>query len=224
MMSSYCTRIVLFTLISLGFVPLGFSQEKEASKKRTVENAGTNKGGQPAIEQRVIPAQQVPEKADSKQDRMASIEERLERLESRLTRIERVLFATVKYSEAAAKKELKQAKATVEYSERLHAKGLISALQLTLDRTNLRRAEILAQMCSENVDERKIAATLDLFDARFELQRMKLELDRTEALFERSLIARRHLESDLQAVKNAEKKVAVAKEKLKALAALNEQE
>lgn len=146
-----------------------------------------------------------------------TIETRLSSIEARLTRIEAALFATVRFSEAEARKQLAAAKASLKNSETLYAKGLLSAFQMRIDRFNLERAQALHRMCIEHEDHRKIGATMEIFDAKRELEQKRFRLDSSEAMFERGFIAKKQMEIDRKEIAIAEKKLAAAKAKLKSL-------
>lgn len=146
-----------------------------------------------------------------------TIETRLSSIEARLTRIEAALFATVRFSEAEARKQLAAAKASLKNSETLFAKGLLSAFQMRIDRFNLERAQALHRMCIDHEDHRKIGATMEIFDARRELEQKRFRLDNSEAMFERGFLAKSQMEIDRKEISVAEKKLAAAQAKLKAI-------
>ncbi|MDA7541438.1 hypothetical protein N8639_01215 [bacterium] len=149
--------------------------------------------------------------------RVETIETRLSSIEARLTRIEAALFATVRFSEAEARKQLEAAKASLKNSETLFAKGLLSAFQMRIDRFNLERAQALHRMCIDHEDHRKIGATMEIFDAKRELEQKRFRLDNSEAMFERGFLAKSQMEIDRKAISVAEKKLAAAQAKLKAI-------
>lgn len=150
-------------------------------------------------------------------DRVSALEKRLESLDARLARIENVLFATLKFSESEARKQLKEARAALAQSERLHAQGLISAVQLQLDRMSLDRAQTLLRMCVNHEDHRKIGATLEVLDAKRNFERLSLQLSRTEELFEKGFAAKGQIADDRTAVIVAGQKLKLAESKLKNL-------
>ena len=150
-------------------------------------------------------------------ERIQMIEQRLDRIDSRLTRIENVLFASIRYSEAEARRQLKQAKESLAQSERLHAQGLVSASQLELDRMSLHRAETLLKMCVQNEDHRKIGAQLGILDAKQKYERLLLNLRRTQQLYEKGFAAGDQIAKDKAAIVLAAQKLKLAENKLKEL-------
>lgn len=152
-------------------------------------------------------------------DRISTIETRLNSIEARLGRIESALFASVRFSEAEARKQLVAAKASLKNSEKLYAKGLLSAFQIRIDRFNLERAEALHRLCVDHEDHRKIGATMELYDAKSELEQKRFRLNTSEAMFERGFLAREQIEVDRRDIAVAEQKLAAAQAKLKAMEA-----
>lgn len=150
-------------------------------------------------------------------DRISTIETRLNSIEARLGRIESALFASVRFSEAEARKQLVAAKSSLKNSEKLYAKGLLSAFQIRIDRFNLERAEALHRLCVDHEDHRKIGATMELYDAKSELEQKRFRLNTSEAMFERGFLAREQIEVDRRDIAVAEQKLAAAQAKLKAM-------
>ena len=150
-------------------------------------------------------------------DRISTIETRLNLIEARLGRIESALFASVRFSEAEARKQLAAAKASLKNSEKLYARGLLSAFQIRIDRFNLERAEALHRLCVNHEDHRKIGATMEIYDAKSELEQKRFRLSTSEAMFERGFLAREQIEADRRDIAVAEQKLAAAKAKLKAM-------
>ena len=151
--------------------------------------------------------------------RISQLESRLDSIEERLGRIENVLFATIRYSEAEARRQLDIARETVAQSEKLHAQGLITATQLTLDRMSMNRAATLHKMCIQNEDHRRIGATLNVLDAKILLERRQLELVNSEKLFRKGFIAKTRLVEDRDAVILAGQNLKLAQTKLKEIEA-----
>lgn len=149
--------------------------------------------------------------------RIAALESRLEQIENRLSRIENVLFATIKYSEAEARVELDRAKESLAHSERLHAQGLISAMQLKLDQMSLERANTLVKMCIDHEDHRRIGATLDVFDAKQLYERERLNLQRAERLHKKGFVGRDEVTDEQAKVMVAGRKLKLAETRLKEL-------
>lgn len=149
--------------------------------------------------------------------RVNVLERRLDQMDQRLERIENVLFATIKFSEADARKQLDEARESLANSEKMHARGLVSAAQLELDRMSVDRAETLLKMCVQHEDHRMIGATLDLLDAKRDLEQKRLQLNFSRELLERGLIAREKIPRDQSAVLLAEKKLKLAEQRLREL-------
>ncbi len=180
---------------------------------------------QPAIDSNdgklVVPKNEPASPPQAEKDptamRLNEIDSRLLALEQRLTKIEEVLFASVRYSKAEAERELNRAKLALQYSQRLHAKGLLTGIQLKIDGINLQRAKMLLRLCVDEQNHRLIGAKLDVFDAQKNLEIKRMQYDYSAKVYERGLIAKSEIESDQEAVELAEKRLQVADEKLKSL-------
>lgn len=173
------------------------------------------KQGSPQAKVQPQNVQQQNAQDPSVSERLSQLESRLDKLDQRLARIENVLFATIKFSEADARKQLDEARAALAQSERLHAQGLMSAVQLQLDRMSLNRAETLLRMCIRHEDHRKIGATLDLLDAKREYEHKLLTLQQTEFMFRKGLMAKEQISIDKANVLLAGQKLKLAETKLK---------
>ena len=159
---------------------------------------------------------------DATEMRLHQIENRLQSIDSKLNRLENILFATIKFSELQARKQLNEARQNLAQSERLHASGLLSLEQLRLDRMSVQREETLLKMCLQEANHRKIGATLDWLDAKQDLERKKLLLDQTLEMVGRGLAARAQVINDQQAVLLAGQKLKLAEKKLKSLESSSE--
>ncbi|MEE2639238.1 MAG: hypothetical protein VX768_01310 [Planctomycetota bacterium] len=159
---------------------------------------------------------------DATEMRLQQIENRLQSIDSKLNRLENILFATIKFSELQARKQLNEARQNLAQSERLHASGLLSLEQLRLDRMSVQREETLLKMCLQEANHRKIGATLDWLDAKQDLERKKLLLEQTLEMVGRGLAARAQVINDQQAVLLAGQKLKLAEKKLKSLESSSE--
>lgn len=159
---------------------------------------------------------------DATEMRLQQIENRLQSIDSKLNRLENILFATIKFSELQARKQLNEARQNLAQSERLHASGLLSLEQLRLDRMSVQREETLLKMCLQEANHRKIGATLDWLDAKQDLERKKLLLEQTLEMVGRGLAARAQVIKDQQAVLLAGQKLKLAEKKLKSLESSSE--
>ncbi|MEM7782778.1 MAG: hypothetical protein AAF623_05440 [Planctomycetota bacterium] len=144
------------------------------------------------------------------------LESRISLLESRLANVERVVFANAQLGQTDAKRRLADAERRLRGSRRLYSQGFINASQIRFDQLAVDRAKRELEMAVDSSNLRRKTSELEIANAKFELQQAERDLRVSETLSQRELIFKDDLERARSNVNDAQIRLELFQQKLKA--------
>ena len=126
------------------------------------------------------------------------------------------MFSNAKLSVAQAERRLADAQQVSSHSEKLFAKGFITEAQLQQDRFDLEQAQQELKLANTERRQQKIAAEMDILNAKQNLTEAKQRLEYTQQLTGKGFASQRQLQRAQTDVDLAERVLKNAQLKLEA--------
>ncbi|MEM7456929.1 MAG: hypothetical protein AAF456_21475 [Planctomycetota bacterium] len=192
-------------------------QQVQSAQESTAPETGTAEVPAPADDQ--LPRSEAQSNAGSADS--GSLEQRVDVLEQRVEQLESILFATAQLNVNQAERRVVEMRELVRETERLHARGFTTTVQLQNDRFLLEQAVLELRLAHAGNNNRFIACQLAVAGAENNLRLAVERLRLSEEQAVRGFIPPEHVQRDRYDVQLLEMELEVARKRLESIEILN---